>query len=261
MGALEGAILGFLQARWDGAVYGAFFGLPIGSFTALVRWRITKDIRGFDLALFLWLLVEVIGILLIAWFVHLPFFLTMVRAVSGMWFLITLLSSIAMTVPVIWLAGWLFLTELQANLRCSTLAAIFGTILTTAAYVIFVVCASLDGVISGFLVPLSLLESPVFGVVFGSVGGVCLVGAVVRLTGALMRIARHFRRGELDSTSSDWGNVRSTASSDNSAGAPVVRSGLPEGQEPLPAWIPERIQRMLWELWIQSHWWPIQRRR
>jgi MFS family permease len=261
LGALEGAILGFLQARWDGAVFGAFFGLPIGFFSALVRWRIRKDIRRIGLALFLGLLVEVVGISVIAGFVHLPFFVTMVRTLSGMKFVKMLLVSIAQTVPIILLVGWLFVSQFRANLRRSALAGILGASLGAAVLLVLAVLGSLAGVISGYLVPVLLLESPLAGAFFGFIGGVSLVGAVSRLIDALTRITRQFRRDDLDSQSSDRGYFGTAVAAEQPVGGVVARAGLPDGQEPLPAWIPQRIQGLLWELWIQSHWWPVKRRR
>jgi hypothetical protein len=43
----------------------------------------------------------------------------------------------------------------------------------------------------------------------------------------------------------------------------VARSGLPEGQAPLPEWIPQRVQVSLWLFWIQSYalYWRISKRK
>jgi MFS family permease len=257
LGALEGAFLGFLQARWDGAVYGAFFGLNIGWITALCRWRIRKDIRGFRLALFLMALAEGIGILLIACIVRLPFFAIMLKSISGLQFVVVLFRSLAFAIPSVLLLGYLFLAGFRTSLRRSTLAGICGAVAGMAASVVLAVSVYFgekEGV-PGYTLVLVMIEAPFAGVFFGFIGGVALMGAIVRLSGLVTMIARYSQPGELDSASGEQQKGGAAVASSHTKGG-VARSGLPEGQEPLPAWIPQRIQGMLWECWIQSHWYP-----
>jgi MFS family permease len=257
LGALEGAIVGFLQARWDGAVYGAFFGLSIGWFTALCRWRIRKDVRRLGLALLLMALAEGIGILLIACIVRLPFFAIVVKTMSGLQFVVVLFRSLALAIPSVLLLGYLFLAGFRTSLRRSTLAGMCGAVVGTAACVVLAVWMYFTekGGTPGYLVVLPMLEAPFAGVFFGFIGGVALMGAIVCLSGLVTRIARYSRPGDLDSASRESQNGGNAVAPSDTAET-VARSGLPEGQEPLPAWIPQRIQGMLWECWIQSHWYP-----
>jgi hypothetical protein len=101
------------------------------------------------------------------------------------------------------------------------------------------------------------------GIILGAMVAVALYGAVNSLVLSANWLAVYFPRlGSNSMLGADHAHGRSGTPGDL-LDIRVARSGLFEGQEPLPDWIPQRVQVGLWLFWIQSYalYWRISNRK
>ncbi len=247
LGGLEGSLLGGLQGGRDGALGGAFYGLFLGVFIAASGWRVRRKLRKLALAMFLGLLVEAIGSIILGQVVH----LNAKGALPG-----KLNLRFLTELPVVLTIGIAFVVALHASwlasLRRSVIAGTAGAAIAgPAALVFFAIVIPSDPNCPCFMIPILAVMFLFGGLFVGVVAGILVGGILGATIKALRRLAASFRDEEFDAmfkTAEEIG--RSSPGPASSGGAPTILVA-PAGQEPLPRWVPERVQIRLWSNWIQ----------
>jgi hypothetical protein len=115
-----------------------------------------------------------------------------------------------------------------------------------------VAIAASDGSVPRVTVPLFAIVGFVEGLFFGVIIALSLSGGVVSLIALTRPIGSIFQHAVFRA---GVGGGRVAKPSGLSADTRIAPSILPNGQEPLPEWIPERVQVGLWVFWIRSYAW------
>jgi MFS family permease len=245
LGALEGSLLGGVQGGLDGAIGGIYFGLVLGQLIAIWGWRLRSRLRNFALAMFLGLTVEAIGSLILGRLVllnargALPVHLDLK-------FLKTMLFAVTVGIGVV----VALFASMLANLRRSVIAGTIGAVVGGLALSLY--CAPFlfsDPNCPGLLIPVLGIVCLIDGLFAGFIIGAIFGGTFGVAAKALRWFAASSRDDELAAAFPALEDTRR-------ASAAPLRGSVdpllaPPGQEPLPRWVPQRVQVSLWANWIQ----------